>query len=145
MPLTVCCSTVLPFNVPRNTTTVPIMGLLLASTTVPPMPAQLQANSGWMRVLSTAVIDALNGALGVFVGFGVLVGGTSENDVLVGNGVSEGRGVSLGVSASVGLAVHVGSNCNGVDVNVGRGLPKGPPPGGRKLSREAGLIKINAK
>ena len=66
-----------------------------------------------MSVLSTVVTDALNGALGVRVGvggFGVLVGGTSENDVLVGIEVDVGRGVSLGVNARVGLAVHVGSS-----------------------------------
>lgn len=74
-----------------------------------------------MTVLSTCVTDgALKGAFGVALGFCVLVGGTSENGVLVGKGVKVGRGVSLGVSASVGLGVHVGWSCNGVTVNVGR-------------------------
>src|SRR5512138_3749136 len=107
MPLTVCCSTVVPFNVPRNTTTVPMTGLLLASTTVPPIPAQLHARSGWMIVLCTWVNDPPNGALGVGLGLAVLVGGTSENGVFVGNGVIVGRGVSLGVTSSVGLGVQV--------------------------------------
>ena len=70
-------------------------------------------------MLSTDVKDPLNGALGVGLGFGVLVGGTSENGVFVGNGVMVGRGVSLGVTAIVGLGVHVGCICNGVTVNVG--------------------------
>lgn len=94
-------------------------GLLLESTTVPPTPAQLQASSGWITVLSTWVNDPPNGALGVGLGLGVLVGGTSENDVLVGKGVNVGRGVSLGVTCSVGLAVQVGWSCNGVTVNEG--------------------------
>lgn len=101
-----------------------------------------------MSVLSTVVTDALNGALGVRVGvggFGVLVGGTSENDVLVGMGVMVARGVSLGVTARVGLAVQVGSSFMGVDVDVGRGSLNNPPPGGMGLREEAGLIKINAK
>src|SRR3989304_6035979 len=144
IPVTVCCSMVLPSSVPRNTTTVPITGLLLASTTVPPIPAQLQARSGWMIVLSTCVGRlALNGAFGVGLGFGVLVGGTSEKGVFVKNGVNVGRGVSLGVSSSVGLAVHVAWSCNAVTVTVG---VLGPlPPGGKILKGEAGLMKINTK
>src|SRR5215207_2132291 len=140
MPLTVCCSTVLPFRVPRSTTTVPIIGLLLASTTVPPIPAQLQASSGWMMVLSTCVNDPPNGALGVLVGLAVLVGGTRENGVSVGSGVMVGRGVSLGVTTRVGLAVHVARSWMGVTVIVGTLLPKIPSPGGRMFSEEAGLI-----
>src|SRR5512134_3951323 len=101
MPLTVCCSIVLPFSVPRRTTTVPITGLLLASTTVPPIPAQLHASSGWMIVLSTCENDPPNGARGVGLGRSVFVGGTSENDVADGGGVKVGRGVLLGVAASV--------------------------------------------
>ena len=64
-----------------------------------------------MTVLSTWEEVAPNGALGVLVGFEVLVGGTSEKDVLVKNGVNVGRGVLLGVNASVGLGVHVACNC----------------------------------
>ena len=84
----------------------PMTGLLLASTTVPPTPAQLHASSGWITVLSTWVNDPLNGALafvGVALGRAVLVGGTSENGVFVGNGVMVGRGVLLGVTCRVGL------------------------------------------
>src|SRR5512138_1951405 len=122
MPVTVCCSTDLPSSVPRSTTTMPMMGLPLASTTVPPMPAQLQASSGWITVLSTCWVVALNGALGVAVavgGFKVRVGGTSEKGVLVKKGVKVGRGVLLGVRTSVGLAVQVGSIWRGVTVSVG--------------------------
>ena len=62
---------------------------------------------------------ALNGALGVLVGFGVRVGGISENGVSVAIAVKVGRGVSVAVISSVGLAVHVAANCNGVGVEVG--------------------------
>src|SRR5215213_3456682 len=98
-----------------------------------------------MTVLSTLVADPPKGARGVFVGFAVFVGGTSENGVFVGNGVIVGRGVSVGVNSNVGLGVHVDCNWIGVTVKVGRALLKGPCPGGRKLYCELGLIKISAK
>jgi UDP-3-O-[3-hydroxymyristoyl] glucosamine N-acyltransferase len=91
------------------------------------------------------VNDPPNGALGVRVGCGVFVGGTSENEVFVGNGVMVGRGVSVGVSSRVGLGVHVDCNWMGVTVNVGSAFENGPCPGGRGFKEEAGLIKINAK
>src|SRR5688572_12943960 len=116
MPLTVCCSIVFPFKVPRRITTVPITGLLLASTTVPPIPAQLQARSGWIKELSTWEADAPNGARGVALGRRVLVGGTSEKGVLVKNGVNVGRGVLLGVNSRVGLGVQVAASPMGVTV-----------------------------
>ena len=72
-----------------------------------------------MRVLSTWEDVAPNGAFGVLVGLGVLVGGTSENGVFVKKGVNVGRGVLLGVDSMVGLAVHVACNCKGVIVAVG--------------------------
>ena len=99
-----------------------------------------------MIVLSTCVKEPLNGALGVGLGRGVLVGGTSENDVFVGIGVNVGRGVSLGVAGMVGLAVQVGWSCNGVTVNEGTALPNSPPPpGGRRFREEAGLINTSPK
>src|SRR5512134_2693051 len=100
-----------------------------------------------MIVLSTCVKDPLKAALGfvgVALGCGVLVGGTSENSVLVGMGVIVGRGVSVAVSSRVGLAVHVAWSCSGVTVKVGGGLPNSPPPGGRIFREEAGFTKMIA-
>ena len=72
-----------------------------------------------MMMLSTCEEVAPNGALGVFVGRTVLVGGTSEKGVFVKNGVNVGRGVLLGVNASVGLGVQVAAKPIGVTVSVG--------------------------
>lgn len=86
----------------------PMTGLPFSSSTVPPIPAQLHARSGWISVLSTFLMEvAVKGALGVLVGLGVRVGGTSENGVSVNMGVNVGRAVLVGVISSVGLAVHV--------------------------------------
>jgi hypothetical protein len=81
------------------------------------------------------------GALGVFVGLAVLVGGTRENGVFVGKGVMVGRGVYVGVNSSVGLGVQVDASWIGVTVRVGGAFL----PGGRRLREDAGLIKIIAK
>lgn len=147
MPLKFCCSTVEPSKKPRRTTTIPITGLPLSSSTVPPIPAQLQTRSGWMSVLSIAFTDvALNGAFGVLVGFGVRVGGTSEKGVSVESGVNVGRGVLVGVHSGVGLAVHVGSSLMGSGVCVGgAGTNKPPPPGCKGFNDEFGSRKMIAK
>lgn len=144
-PLTVGWSMSLPSSVPRKTITCPKMGLLFAFTTVPPMPAQLQAKSGWMTVLSTCEVDALKGAFGVLVGFGVRVGGKSETGVALENGVNVGRGVLLGVNSSVGLAVQVGASWIGVFVAVGGWGRKMDLPGGSTFKLDPGLRKINPK
>jgi hypothetical protein len=110
------------------------------------MPAQLQASSGWINVLSICCVVALNGSFGVRVGVGgrgVRVGGTSDTGVFVKKGVKVGRGVLLGVNSRVGLAVHVGSNCSAVTVAVGTLGPN--PPGGSGFKLESGLMKIQAK
>ena len=60
-----------------------------------------------------------NGALGVFVGMGVLVGGTSENEVGEGSSVKVGKRVGVSVTNSNGVAVHVAGNGTGVTVDVG--------------------------
>src|SRR5512134_2144202 len=107
------------------------------------MPAQLQDSSGWIRVLSTLLAEAVKGARGVLVGRGVRVGGTSEKGVLVGRGVKVGRAVNVGVTNRVGLTVQVGSSWMKVGVAVGS--PLLPPPGGKKLREELGLINIIPK
>jgi len=87
----------------------------------------------------------VKGALGVLVGFGVRVGGTSEKGVSVNNGVHVGRGVLVAVISRVGLAVHVGTSVAGAGVAVGTLGTNKPPPGGKIFKDEFGLMKINAK
>ena len=95
-------------------------------------------------MLSWSEIEAaLKAALGVLVGFGVLVGGTNENGVFVETSVKVGRGVLVGVMTSVGLGVQVASSCRGVGDNVGVFGPSAP--GDRIFREESGLIKISAK
>lgn len=94
-------------------------------------------------VLSTCCTDAVKGALGVLVGLGVRVGGTSEKGVSVKIGVKVGRGVLVGVISNVGLAVHVGSSLIGAGVFVG--VLANLPVGGKTFKDEFGLMKINKK
>jgi len=94
-------------------------------------------------VLSTCCDDALKGALGVALGFGVRVGGTSEKGVSVKIGVHVGRGVVVGVISNVGLAVHVASSLIGSGVFVG--VLAYLPVGGRIFMEEFGLMKITKK
>ena len=97
-------------------------------------------------MLSCCVIEAaVNGALGVEVGLGVLVGGTNEKGVFVESGVKVGRGVFVGVMTSVGLDVHVGCNCKSVGVAVGPCGPLTRPPGRKKFIDESGYKKMIAK
>jgi len=91
------------------------------------------------------VNEPVKGALGVEVGFGVLVGGTNENGVMVAKGVKVGRGVLVGVISSVGLDVHVGSIWISVGVAVGPCGPAAKPPGRRKFIDELGFTKTIAK
>src|SRR5512142_616258 len=95
--------------------------------------------------IALTVTEKAKTILGVCVGLGVLVGGTSENGVSVARGVNVGRGVSLGVNTSVGLAVQVGSSFSRVGVSVGTGWLNTPWPGRKGLNREPGSIKTSAK
>ena len=61
-------------------------------------------------VLSIYLTVAENGALGVAVGVGVLVGGTSEKGVAEGSSVKVGTRVGVSVTFCEGVAVHVGSS-----------------------------------
>jgi len=95
-------------------------------------------------VLSTCCTEAVKGALGVLVGFGVRVGGTSEKGVSVKIGVQVGGGVRVGVISKVGLAVQVGSSLIGAGVFVGV-LANRPDFGGKTFNDEFGSKNMIAK
>ena len=96
------------------------MSALFESTIVPPTPCQLQPRSGWMIVLSIYVTLAEKGALGVFVGDGVMEGVTNDKRVDVGSSVNVGKRVGVSVTLSlIGVLVHVGRSWICVIVGVG--------------------------
>ena len=70
-----------------------------------------------MLEIGTGIAE--NGALGVFVGTGVLVGGTSEKEVGEGSRVNVGNRVGVSVTIAKGVAVHVAGSGTGVTVDVG--------------------------
>ena len=120
----------------------PIMSLLFASTTEPPIPCQLQAAACRCGIASlcNTVTFAENGAFGVFVAVGVEVAGVSENKVADGIGVNVGARVAVGESIGVTVGVQVASSPKGVMVAVGE--PYGvTATGGKGFNREVGLIK----
>ena len=99
----------------------PIISLLLVSTTEPPTPCQLQARAwrcGIVMSLCNILTDAEKGALGVGVNVGVTVGVINERDVADGSSVMVGNKVAVTVALK-GVAVHVGSSWRGVMVGVG--------------------------
>ena len=87
-------------------------------------------------VLSIYVTVAEKGALGVFVGDGVMEGVTSDNKVEVGSSVKVGSRVEVSVTF-MGVTVHVGRSS--ICVIVGVGGMEGSGPGLRGLMTEFGI------
>ena len=123
-----------------------MMSLLLASTTEPPTPCQLQAAAckcGKMSLCTSSTV-AENGAFGVFVTVGVALAGVNENKVADGIGVKVDASVALGDWMGVDVGVHVGSSPKGVIVGVGDWYAV-TTTGGNGFNPEAGLKKIIPK
>jgi hypothetical protein len=97
-----------------------------------------------MMVLSMYVTVAEKGALGVFVGDGVMEGVTKDKRVAVGSSVKVGKRVGVSVTFwLMGVFVHVGRSW--ICVIVGVGGIEGSFPGARGLMAEFGIKKIATK